>query len=465
MGGLNSAHLARPAGRAAAARRTTGRRAVAARAALTAALALGAAVGCRGERAADVAYDGPFADVVREAIPKIERAAGLPFKQPPKVERRSRAEVRAFLEREFADEAAARDMAGQIAAYKLFDLLADTLDVRALLLDLLTEQIIGFYDPSTEVLYVVDEAPDELRAMTIEHELVHALQDQYVDLDSLQRLQGENDRVSAAKAVIEGEATYEQLQLHLGLGDIAAAMPGGWDRVRREIRQQSTNMPVFSAAPMVLQETILFPYLSGAEFVRALKARDSTPILRHPLPASTEQVLHVQAYAPTPDVPTRVTLPAPRTGEAFYENGFGEFETRLVLYQWLRDQNAAIRGAAGWDGDRYVLLHTPGGDGAAWLTVWDSAVDAGEFFNIVDDALARRFRDLRSESLGPQERRYTGGDRALRLTAVEVQGRPAVLLVDMPRGSRTDDVIDAGAVRLDEGAAATASAATAGGGH
>ncbi|HEX6631530.1 MAG TPA: hypothetical protein VF048_10575 [Gemmatimonadaceae bacterium] len=425
-------------------------RRIARHATLAAALAVGALLGCRGERPSTVAYDGPFADEVRDAIPKIEHAAGLPFKQPPKVERRTRAEVRAFLERQFDDEAAASDLEGQVAAYKRFDLLDDSLDVRALLLDLLTEQIIGFYDPSTKVLYVVDEAPAELRTMTIEHELVHALQDQYVNLDSLQRVEGENDRVSAAKAVIEGEATYEQLQIHLGFGDIAAALPGGWDKVRRDIRQQSTNMPVFSTSPMVLQETILFPYLSGAEFVRALKARDSTPILRHPFPASTEQVLHPQAYAPTPDVPTRVTLPAPNTGEAFYDNTFGEFETRLALYQWLNDQNAAIRGAAGWDGDRYVLFRTPNGEGAAWLTVWDSPVDAGEFFDVVNAALARRFRDLRSESLGPQERRYTGGDRALRLTAADVQGRPAVLLVDMPRGARTDDVIDLGAVRLDE---------------
>lgn len=418
---------------------------------LSLAVVLLLAAACRESSPSTVAYDGPYASEVRDAIPKIEQVAGLPFRTPPRVERRSRADVRRFVETQFDDSAATAELAGQVAAYRRFGLLTDSMDVRALLLDLLTEQIIGFYDPGTKVLYVVDEAPEQLRNTTIEHELVHALQDQYVNLDSLQEHVRENDRASAARAVIEGEATYEQMQLHLGLGDIAAAMPGGWDRVRRQIRQESTNMPVFSTAPLVIQETMLFPYLSGAEFVRAVKNADSTPVLRRPLPRSTEQLMHPQAYlGATPDEPTTVTLPAPRTGTSFYQNGFGEFETRLMLYQWSRDQSAAIRGAAGWDGDRYMLLHTPLGDGAAWVTVWDSPVESAEFFDLVSQGLSRRFRDLRTETVSAQERRFTGGDRALRLTAGEVAGRPVVLLVDLPRGARTDDVLDLAGVRLSE---------------
>ena len=69
-------------------------------------------------------------DEVREAIPKIERVSGLTFRSPPKVEARSSDEVRAFLEQQFAEEATQRDLDGQVAAYKRFGLLADTVDNR-----------------------------------------------------------------------------------------------------------------------------------------------------------------------------------------------------------------------------------------------------------------------------------------------------------------------------------------------
>ena len=101
-----------------------------------------------------------------------------------------------------------------------------------------------------------------------------------------------------------------------------------------------------------------------------------------------------------------------------------------------------------------MLLDTPQGRGIAWLTVWDGPLEAAEFFDVLDGALGHRFPDLRTERVSAQERRYTGGGRAMRATAVEVQGRPAVLFVDVPKGGRTDDVLDLSRVRLSEEPAA-----------
>lgn len=405
---------------------------------------------CGADGHESVRYDGPFPDEVRPLIRKVEEVSGLPFLAAPKLEIRSPQQVREFLESRFREERVARDQDGQIAAYKQFGLVPDTMDVQKLLLDLLTEQIVGFYDPRTKVLYVVEGGEKADRATIIGHELIHALQDQYVNLDSLQNASLDNDEASAIQAVLEGQAVYEQMQIMLGTGDIASRLPGGWQRIRQSVRENSTNMPLFSAAPLVIQETLIFPYLSGAEFVRRLKLRDSMPVLKSRFPVSTEQVLHAEAYEEPADMPTRIELPEPRPGPVIYSNDFGEFETRLVLFRWGRNQNAATRGAAGWDGDRYVLFETPKGRGVAWLTVWDTPVDAVEFFDVVDVALARRFRDLRAERVSDRERRYTGGERALRLTATEVEGRPAILFVDMPRGERTDDILDLSLVRLTE---------------
>ena len=98
---------------------------------------------------------------------------------------------------------------------------------------MLTEQVVGYYDPATKTLYVVNGADEQIVGITITHELVHALQDQYVNLDSLQKASTDNDRLAAAQAVIEGEAQFEQLAIMLGGSDnIAARLPGGRERIR-----------------------------------------------------------------------------------------------------------------------------------------------------------------------------------------------------------------------------------------
>jgi len=370
---------------------------------------------------------GPYAALVADAIPHVEEAVGLKFKRPPKVEARSHAEVRQFLQQQLSDSLAARDLAGKEIAYKLLGLLPDTLDLKREVEDLLTEQVVGFYDPQTKVLYVVDSAPPAQLPTVIAHELVHALQDQYINIDSLERIEGENDRTSAFEAIIEGQAVYGQLVVATGNRNFIAMIPGGWDRVREEIRENQATMPAFANAPMVLQETLLFPYLSGAEFMRRFEQHDPGKEPYGPLmPTSTKQILHPEtAYFQHRDVPTHVTLPAPSgTGRVKYQNTLGEFETRLFLYQYLDDQPAAVRGAAGWEGDRYEIIQGPtGARTIAWVTVWDSPVDAAQFRAMVLEIVARRQKDVPS--------------RVVTVTAPEIQGRPAVIYVDAPRGAPT----------------------------
>lgn len=381
--------------------------------------ALVAALACR-DRPAPGA--GPYAAIVAQEVPAIERAAGIRFKRPPRVQRRTRDQVRAFVLREIADSAAQRELAGTTAAYRLLGLVPDTLDMRRLLVDLLTEQVIGFYDPATRVLYVVDGAPREALRLTVTHELVHALQDQYISLDSLQNIHGDDDRAMAAQAVFEGQATYDQLAAMLGPGNVAVALPGGWDRVRDLIRNNREAMPVYARAPLVIQETLIFPYLSGAEFVRTFAERRPRAQPWEPLPASTEQVLHPQAYFRTPrDTPITVRF-APRGIASVYENNLGEFVTRLLLFQHLGNQSEATRGAAGWGGDRYVVwgdtARGTAGASIAWATAWDTREDAADFYGLLQRV---------AEARDPARR-----GRRMAVTTGEIGGRAVVLLVDTP---------------------------------
>jgi hypothetical protein len=419
-------------------------------------LSLGASLvgGCSrdsgGARAAGANASGPYAKEVGEAVPRIEKAVGLPFKTPPKVERRSKDEVRTFLLQKFNESMPAAEISGIERTYRRFGLISDTLQLRPFMLELLTEQVVGYYDPSTKVLYVVDGADPATVNVTVTHELVHTLQDQYLNLDSIQKITGESDRQTAAQAVIEGQATFEQVQAMLGSNNLAAALPGGWDRVRDMIREGQSSMPVFSSAPMIIQETLIFPYLSGAEFMRRFEETRPGKVPFDSMPESTEQILHASAYFESRDPPTRVTLPEPGGGaRAVYSNNLGEFETRLFLFQHLQDQNAAIRGAAGWDGDRFTLFETTGGDGIAWLTVWDSKIDAGEFFDLVDTLILKRFRNAKPKGATDESRTYDAAGRTMQITMSEIGGRPVVLYVDVPAGAPTG-VIDVTKVTLRE---------------
>lgn len=391
----------------------------------------------------------PYAATVADAVPKLEKTLGVTFKTPPKFEVRSKDEVRQFLERRFAEDLPDAELRGSERAYRRFGLLPDTLDLRRFMLTLLTEQIVGYYDPSTKVLYIVQGASDEMVGITVSHELVHALQDQYFNLDSLGKVKGRNDRQVAAQAVIEGQATLEQLSSMLGGGAMLSNIPGGWDRVRETIRDAQSSMPVFAGAPMIIQETLLFPYLSGAEFMKNFKDRNSGKLPFDDMPVSTEQVMHADRFFVNRDAPTRITLPVPAGARDSYENDLGEFETRLFLFQHLKDRDAAYRGAAGWDGDRFVSFTTPRGDGLVWASVWDTSVDAAEFFDLLDTSLLKRFANVTPRQASGDRRTYTAKGRTIAVTALEIGGRPGVLYVDVPAGVSTQ-VFDTSKILLDQ---------------
>ncbi|AHG91367.1 hypothetical protein J421_3830 [Gemmatirosa kalamazoonensis] len=369
--------------------------------------------------------------------PQIEHATGLRFVSPPKVEVRSADQVRAFVQQTLDDSLARRDVAAEEAAYKRLGLVPDSVNLRQLLARILERQIVGYYDPKSKTLYIVDGADSASAEVTLRHELVHALQDQHANLDSIERVTGENDRSAAAHAALEGLASYAQF----ASSGVALQAPGAWDRVRGEIRENMERTPVLSEAPFVVRETLLFPYLSGAEFARRFVDRGGGDSLLKRLPTSTEQVLHADAYfgkdGGKPDAPTTITLPTPTPGSVAYTGTLGEFEIRLLLYHHTEDLDLAARAAQGWDGDRYDIVRTPQGDAFVWVTVWDSAQDAAEFFDALGQTLPKHYPDAKLGPAAPAGgRQYTGGGgRTVLLRATDVQGRPAVLYVDAPPGA------------------------------
>lgn len=384
----------------------------------------------------------PYARQMAEYTPQVEEALGLKFKKPPVLEVRTRDQVRDFLLKHLQDSIPQRELDGQTALFHAFGMIHDTLDLKKLFVPLLTEQIIGYYDPRPNVLYVVEGAPKDYAGYTIMHELVHALQDQYIDLDSLERLTHDSDRQASMQTVIEGQATFEQILIMSGgKGAITGSLPGGWMQMQDMIRQASVTQPVFASAPMVIQEALLFPYVNGADFVRRYKERHPARMPFDSLPQSTEQILHDDKYFGSGGPEQPITVVLPTVPGKIYENNMGEFGVRLLLYHHLKDIKPAAAAAAGWGGDRYAVVRTPRGAGAVLVTAWDTQIDAAEFVSALTSMVGKRLGDStgvvppagRSETA--MLRRYTAKGRTVVIATRDVNGRTIVSYTEVPEGT------------------------------
>jgi hypothetical protein len=379
-------------------------------------------VSCRGEPPAS-SNPTALSRLVDSLRSPVEKVTGLRFKASPRSALRSREQVRDYLIRKLDEELPSPRMRGLETAYRLFGLLPDSLQLRSLLLDLYTEQVAGYYDPDSATLFGVAGAdPAQLR-LVLAHEMVHALQGQYLPLDSILHETSNNDRLTAAQAVLEGQATLVSIDV-LASGQEVSNNPEFWQMYRDQVRQQQSSMPVFARAPLVVREALIFPYLAGAEFMHWWESspfRDSVPYGPR-MPMSTEQILFPDRYA-RGDAP--VTLAFPADSAVLYEDVLGESEIRVLMARLAGAREVRTGAPIGWGGDRYRVYSTPAGPALVWYIVWDDARSAERF----------------TWGYGGKLRATTRSGYRTSLENVELGGKPATRYVLAPDGwSEWDDM-------------------------
>jgi len=334
-------------------------------------------LGCRGTPPGQ-AQQEDIARLVDSLRPAVEQATGLKFRAPTRSAMKTRDEVHEFLIGKLREDFPPSREEGIAALYRLLGLIPDSLDLRQLLLDLYTEQVAGFYDPATTTLYGVRGAdPAQLR-LVLAHELVHALQHQYLPLDSIMRSKGDADQQAAAQAVLEGHATIASIRV-LVPGQDVLAQPGFWETFREQIKASQTTMKVFARTPLALQEELVFPYLNGANFMRWWgESGQATPLpTLATLPRSTEQILHPDRYT-AGDAPLTLRF-ADSTADVLFEDTLGELEVQ-VLATVVRGGGEVLTDAPiGWGGDRFRVYRSAGGPALVWYSSWDDASSAARF--------------------------------------------------------------------------------------
>jgi hypothetical protein len=357
--------------------------------------------------------DPGLAEIAVRILPDLAARSGMELRAPVRVERRSRVELERYLEfkidEEFPDDRA--ELISEV--YGLLGLVPRDMDLKGTLKALYLEQIAGFYDPDSTTLFVLDDQPEESIESLLVHELVHAIQDQNTDLDAITAPGLSNDRRVAAQAAIEGHATLVMFEFLMqdqgeGASDLMD-LPDYSARLGPALEAARSQSPTLARAPLILQESVLFPYRDGLVFVETLwKERGGRPPpFGSDLPISTEQVLHPEHFVGGQrDVARNVELSVQDGWRRLYEDTLGELELGILL----ETVGASRAVAFGWAGDRYVLLDD--GDGRrslAWFGVWDTTPQRDRFVRELEPRL----------SAFPQQ---------TSLTALEIGGLPATSL-------------------------------------
>lgn len=321
-----------------------------------------------------VSSDVALQEMANALLEDISERSGFSFTRPVRVEWRSEEELVRYLTFKLDEEFQEGEVERIRDSYALLGLVPETLDLGALFLALYTEQVAGFYDPDSVALYVRSGQDEETVESVLVHELVHAAQDQSVDLDALTGRARGNDRQIAAQAAAEGHATLVMLEYALekrqGSEVDLVAIPNFIDLMGPSLAGAASSSPVLSTAPAIVRESLIFPYVQGTEYIRVLWQRrpGRPPPFGELLPHSTEQVLEPErAFGPEPDAPVDIGFSG-GGASVTYTNSLGVAEIG-ILFEEVAGDGRPIRG---WEGDQFALVE--GGDGSrglVWWSVWE----------------------------------------------------------------------------------------------
>ena len=330
-------------------------------------------------------------------VPKVAALRGLDFKRDVPLQVIDDAGARDHLKARLERFDSVDQLRHTERFYKRIGLLEPGDGLVEVLFDAVEEQAAGFYDPQQGRFYVLDDVPENLLETVMAHELVHALEDQYFDLDGrIADAIDSTDRAFAVGSVHEGSATVLMTLYMIQEQGLEAAVSAG------DVGSIPTE--VLDRMPPVLFRQLVGPYVLGTYFL--LKGNlfgmsegfpvDAANAVMDRGPTSSEQILHPSKFWDEAkfDAPREVDLPdlQPALGRRWQRVQTGDLgEMSLAV---LVDEDPTIElasfamtgsapwthpAAAGWGGDVWELWSDGKRDVAVLATVWDSAADAQEF--------------------------------------------------------------------------------------
>jgi hypothetical protein len=373
--------------------------------------------------------------LVDQLIKFSSNETGLPIKSEVKRQLTTRAEVESYLTGKFNDDQDSKRMQRDEIVLKKFGLLDRDFSLKPFLLALLKEQIEAYYDSKTKTVNMLDWVDVDEQKPVLAHELTHALQDQHSDLDKWDNQTPDDVSVDAAgdadhltrdemdtarDAVAEGQATAVMMDYILKpMGKTLVKNPEVIHALKDQMAGGSDS-PIMSRAPLLLSESMLFPYREGLSFEQDLwmdqgQTAAFSGALDHP-PTSTWEIINPRVYEAhkTPVVPLLPNI-HPLVDKLYvpYDIGqVGQLDVHIMAELFGGDEAAQDLTPA-WNGGIYwagqLRSAASAADPAAanragtkslamfYMSVWRNPATAQAFAKLYANSLGRKYSGLKED--------------------------------------------------------------------
>lgn len=366
----------------------------------------------------------------------VSKDTGLPIKHVVKRQLATREFVVQFLEKKMKEDEDQLRLERSEASLKKLRLLPQDFNLRPFMLELLKEQVAGFYDPKSKTVYLLDWVEAEAQKPVMAHELTHALQDQNFDMDkwmkgggkpkNIQEEMEQEERRGARQAVLEGQGMIALLDYMMAPQNMRVTdAPQLVEAMRVGMTAQTPSSPSFSAAPLFLREAMIFPYSEGMDFVLKVMLKRGTEgafvgVLQDP-PKTSRNIIEPETYLTHESIPPmHVADFGPALGKSWkrWDYGtMGEYDIELMLKQWLNTQ-IADEFAPSWRGGYYFSYWRSDGKkepengriptnsiGLIYVSRWASPAKAVDFALAYGRAVGKRYVNAEvTKSLGKDNR-------------------------------------------------------------
>ncbi|HXU09645.1 MAG TPA: hypothetical protein VN743_11670 [Blastocatellia bacterium] len=391
------------------------------------------------QRAAAIAKPDPAAlNSTEDVLKVVSRLRELDIKQNVKSSLKTKDEIEQSVIRDLDENTPREEFEATQKTLVKLGLIRRDFKLRDYVVQLLREQVAGYYEPKAKEFYLAAWLPVSDQKRVIAHELVHALQDQHFDLRRFENWpKGDSDAELAAHALVEGEATVVMIEYEFDERgaqlDRARLILLANSLIEQDSDTDAKTYPVLANAPKVLKENLQFPYLYGAAFVGTLLKGRSWQTLDSVykyLPSSSEQIMHPDRFL-SRDNPVKIELAdlnrviGPDWKKSDVDVN-GEFGYLVALAEFIPTRIARVA-AAGWGGDGYALYEKKDSDATLLVqyTTWDSEGDAREFFDAYSTRTEKRYAVRKPAGLNTPQHVY---ETAEGMASVEIRGKDVVMI-------------------------------------
>ena len=378
---------------------------------------------------------------------------GLPIKHDVKRRLTSRAAVEKYLEDKMKNGKDTKRLERSEIVLKKFGMLDEDFQLQPFLVSLLKEQIAGYYDAKTKTVNLLDWLPPDAQKPVLAHELTHALQDQRVNLDKWEDQSSDDlshnvtednkhiatdEEDTAREAVLEGQAMAVLVDYELQpMGRNILSNPEAVKRIA-DAQGSDASSPVLARAPLVLQQSLLFPYREGLKFEVDLlvdKGRQGAfgDVLDNP-PSTSYEIMNPRVYE------EHATLPLLKMPDVHglldadynpYDVGvMGQLDVRMLTELFGGPQMAAQLTPA-WDGGIYYVVqkksapnkNSTASIGLLYLSQWKTPEAAQAFAKMYAGELGQQYSNVaedKKDESDPNEVVYNSNEGPM---LISTQGR------------------------------------------